>query len=175
MNYSHAYHAGNFADVLKHIVLLKCLEYLQRKAGPLCFIDAHSGSGLYRLDLEEAAKTREWERGIGSLAAELNAPIELKPYLDAVKDDFAALRYPGSPLLLARHLRAEDRLLASELYVPAFDALKDLLHPFKSARAMHLDAYQCIRAHIPPKERRGVVLVDPPFEQKNEFEILARQ
>ncbi|MGA7326820.1 MAG: 23S rRNA (adenine(2030)-N(6))-methyltransferase RlmJ [Rhodomicrobium sp.] len=175
MNYRHAYHAGNFADVLKHIVLLKCVEYLQRKIGPLCLIDTHAGAGLYPLDSEEAAKTREWEKGIGCLLGNGNAPVQLKLYLDAVSDDLGALRYPGSPLLLARHLRPQDRLLASELHEPAFEALRDLLQRYENARAMHLDAYQCIRANIPPKERRGLVLIDPPFEQKNEFEILARQ
>jgi 23S rRNA (adenine2030-N6)-methyltransferase len=175
MNYRHIYHAGNFADVLKHIVLLLCLEYLQRKDNGLCVIDAHGGAGFYALDSEEAAKTGEWERGIGKLAGRKDAPEELRAYLDAVLPDLATHRYPGSPLLTARRLRPQDRLIASELHGPAFETLEQVLKPHKSARAMHMDAYECVRAHIPPKERRGLVLIDPPFELKDEFQTLARQ
>ncbi len=175
MNYRHAYHAGNFADVLKHIVLLFCLDYLQKKEGPLCVIDAHAGAGLYDLRSEEAAKTGEWERGIGSLQGRTDAPGDLELYLNAVRDDLQAGRYPGSPLFIARRLRSQDRLVANELHEPTFETLRSNLAPFRNARPMQTDAYECIRAHIPPKERRGLVLIDPPFEEKNEFETLARQ
>ncbi len=175
MNYRHIYHAGNFADVLKHIVLVLCLEYLQRKAGGLCLIDAHGGAGLYALDSEEAAKTGEWEKGIGCLEANEATPADLKLYLDLVAPDLAGRRYPGSPLILARSMRAQDRLIAAELHEPTFEALHATLKPYKNARAMHMDAYECVRAHIPPKERRGLVLIDPPFELKDEFNTLARQ
>ncbi len=175
LNYRHVYHAGNFGDVLKHIVLLLCLDYLQKKEGALCIVDAHSGAGLYDLASEEAAKTREWERGIGCLQARTGAPGDLQLYLDAVEGDLKERRYPGSPLLIAQRLRPQDRLIANELHQPAFEALRHTLVPFKNARATRIDAYECIRAHIPPKERRGLVLIDPPFEEKNEFETLARQ
>ena len=175
MNYRHIYHAGNFADVLKHIVLVLCLDYLQKKEGGLCLIDAHGGAGLYALDSEEATKTREWEKGIARLATAANVPPELQLYLDLVRPDFEARRYPGSPLLLARRLRGQDRLIAAELHEPTFAALQAALKPYKTARAMHMDAYECIRAHIPPKERRGLVLIDPSFELKDEFQTLARQ
>ncbi len=175
MNYRHVYHAGNFADVIKHIVLVLCLDYLQKKEGPLCIVDAHGGAGLYGLASEEAAKTREWERGIGRLESETAAPDDLKLYLDLVQEDLAARRYPGSPLLIARRLRPQDRLIANELHEPSFEALRSVLAPFGNARATRMDAYECIRAHIPPKERRGLVLIDSPFEEKDEFETLVRQ
>jgi 23S rRNA (adenine2030-N6)-methyltransferase len=175
MNYRHAYHAGNFADVIKHIVLVLCVDYLQKKESGLCLIDAHSGAGFYRLDSEEAEKTGEWKRGIGRLLHANCAPADLELYLGLVQADTAALRYPGSPFLLARTLRSQDRLIASELHGPAFETLRAVLSPYKNARAMHMDGYECIRAQIPPKERRGLVLIDPPFELKDEFQTLARQ
>ncbi len=175
LNYRHVYHAGNFADVLKHIVLLLCLDYLQKKEGPLCLIDAHGGAGIYDLRSEEAAKTAEWKRGIGSLQGKACAPGDLQLYLDAVQRDLREGRYPGSPLLFARRLRPQDRLIANELHEPTFETLRGTLAPFKNVRTMRMDAYECIRAQIPPKERRGLVLIDPPFEEKDEFETLARQ
>ena len=175
MNYRHVYHAGNFADVVKHIVLVLCLDYLQKKEAPLCIVDAHGGAGLYDLGSEEAAKTGEWQRGIGRLEGEAEPPGDLKLYLELVQKDVAARRYPGSPLFIARRLRPQDRLIANELHEPSFEALRSALSPFGNARATRMDAYECIRAHIPPKERRGLVLIDPPFEEKDEFETLARQ
>ena len=175
MNYRHIYHAGNFADVLKHAVLVLCLDYLQKKDGGLCLIDAHGGAGLYALGSEEAAKTGEWERGIGRLLGRTDAPADLQLYLDLIKPDLDARHYPGSPLIMARRLRGQDRLIAAELHEPTFEALHAALGPYKNARAMHMDAYECVRAHIPPKERRGLVLIDPPFELKDEFQTLARQ
>jgi 23S rRNA (adenine2030-N6)-methyltransferase len=175
MNYRHAYHAGNFADVIKHITLVLCLDYLAKKEGGLCLIDAHGGAGFYQLDSEEAETTGEWRRGIGRLAQASCAPPGLEPYLDLVQADMGAGRYPGSPLLLARHLRPQDRLIASELHGPTFEILQAMLSPFESARAIHMDGYACIRAHIPPQARRGLVLIDPPFELKEEFQTLARQ
>jgi 23S rRNA (adenine2030-N6)-methyltransferase len=175
MNYRHSYHAGNFADVIKHTVLVLCMDYLQKKDGPLCFIDAHGGAGLYALDSWEALKTGEWEKGIGCLAGKPGTPPDLCLYLDLLKHDLEARRYPGSPLLIARRLRSQDRLIAAELHEPTFEALQAVLKPFRNARTMHMDAYECVRAHIPPKERRGLVLIDPPFELKDEFQTLARQ
>jgi 23S rRNA (adenine2030-N6)-methyltransferase len=175
LNYRHIYHAGNFADVLKHIVLVLCLDYLQKKEGGLCIIDAHGGAGLYSLDSEEAAKTGEWRSGIGCLSGRQNVPPDLALYLDRVTEDLDRQRYPGSPLLAARVLRPQDRLIASELYPPAFEALQQVLTPYGNARATLMDGYECIRANIPPKERRGLVLIDPPFERKDEFQRLTRQ
>jgi 23S rRNA (adenine2030-N6)-methyltransferase len=175
VNYRHIYHAGNFADVVKHIVFVLALDYLQRKEGALCAIDAHAGAGLYDLSSEEAEKTREWERGAGCLKDAAGAPSDLEPYLGLIRDDLRAGLYPGSPLLAARRLRPQDRLLANELHEPAFEALRAALAPFGNARATRMDAYEALRANLPPKERRGLVLIDPPFERKDEFETLMNQ
>lgn len=175
MNYRHVYHAGNFADVLKHLVLALCVDYLQRKDGPLCFIDTHGGAGLYDLTSPEAQKTGEWEKGIGRLKDLGEKPGDLRLYLDQLGPDLEGGRYPGSPLIIARRLRPQDRLIANDLHGETFEALRNLLAPFPGARAVQMDAYECARAHIPPKERRGLVLIDPPFEQKTEFETLIRQ
>jgi 23S rRNA (adenine2030-N6)-methyltransferase len=175
VNYRHIYHAGNFADVLKHVILALCLDYLLKKDGALCMIDAHAGAGLYDLSSEEARKTGEWEAGIGRLMSGAGAPADLEAYLRLIEEDLAAGRYPGSPLQAARRLRPQDRLIANELHEPTFEALRGALAPYKNARATQIDAYECVRAHIPPKERRGLVLIDPPFEKKNEFETLIGQ
>jgi 23S rRNA (adenine2030-N6)-methyltransferase len=175
VNYRHIYHAGNFADVVKHIVLVLALDYLQRKEGGLCVIDAHAGAGLYDLRSEEAEKTGEWERGVGCLKDAARAPADLELYLGLVREDLRAGRYPGSPLLAARRLRPQDRLIANELHQPAFKALRATLAPFANARAACMDAYEALRANLPPKERRGLALIDPPFEQKNEFDTLMSQ
>jgi 23S rRNA (adenine2030-N6)-methyltransferase len=175
MNYRHAFHAGNFADVVKHIALLFCIDYLQKKDGGLCILDAHSGAGRYNLMSDEAARTGEWEDGIGRLIAERGLAPELQLYLSAVKADVASGTYPGSPLLIARCLRPQDRLVANELHPATCDALVETLHPYARASVRRMDAYQFIRATIPPPERRGLVLIDPPFEQKDEFATLARQ
>ncbi len=175
MNYRHAYHAGNFADVLKHIVLLACLDYLQRKGKPLFVLDSHAGAGAYDLRAGEAAKTGEWERGVGRLEGLSGAPAALAAYLDAVRGDLAQGRYPGSPALIARGLRAQDRLVAAELHGETFTALKTALRPWRNAYAMRMDGYECARANLPPSERRGLVLIDPPYEERDEFATLARQ
>jgi 23S rRNA (adenine2030-N6)-methyltransferase len=175
VNYRHIYHAGNFADVLKHVILALCLDYLLKKDGALCVIDAHAGAGHYDLRSGEAGKTGEWERGIGRLMNAAGAPADLELYLGPIAEDLAAGHYPGSPLQAARRLRPQDRLIANELHEPTFEVLRGALAPHRSARATQVDAYECVRAHIPPKERRGLVLIDPPFEKKNEFETLTGQ
>ncbi|MBC8049322.1 MAG: 23S rRNA (adenine(2030)-N(6))-methyltransferase RlmJ [Chitinophagales bacterium] len=175
MNYRHIYHAGNFADVLKHIVLTLCLDYLKKKDGPLCILDAHAGAGVYDLHSAEAAKTGEWEKGIGRLHSAGEAVGDLEIYLGLIRAWLENGRYPGSPLLMANSLRPQDRLIANELHPLAFEALTAAIEPFASAGATNTDAYECIRAHIPPRERRGLVLIDPPFEKKDEFETLSRQ
>jgi 23S rRNA (adenine2030-N6)-methyltransferase len=172
MNYRHIYHAGNFADVLKHLVLVACLGRLQAKDAPMVVLDAHAGAGLYDLSSEEALKTGEAERGVLRLAG--GAEPVLRDYLGAVALDLAAGRYPGSPLIAARMLRPHHRLIANELHASTADELAANLDA-PNARVTRMDAYECIRAHLPPKEKRGLVLIDPPFEKKDEFETLMRQ
>ena len=179
MNYRHAYHAGNFADVLKHVVLTRILEYLKRKDKAFRVIDTHGGTGLYDLSSEEAQKTGEWRGGIGRLVGAEPAPDIanlLNPFLDSVRavNPAGGLNfYPGSPLI-ARHLmRRQDRLSAVELHPQDVASLKIRFAGDFQTRVIELDGWLALGAHLPPKERRGLVLVDPPFEEQGEFSRLA--
>ena len=175
MNYDHAFHAGNFADVVKHAVLARLIDYLKRKDKPFRVIDTHAGSGLYDLSGERAQKTGEWQGGIGRLlGADLPAPARalLQPYLDVVEsfNPGPGLRfYPGSPVLVRQLLRARDRLTALELHPDAAFALKSRFAGDFQARIIELDGWLALGAHVPPKEKRGLVLVDPPYEIEDEF------
>jgi 23S rRNA (adenine2030-N6)-methyltransferase len=178
MNYRHAYHAGNFADVVKHVALARLVEYLKRKDKAFRVIDTHAGVGLYDLSSEEAQKTGEWQGGIGRLLeAELSADARalLQPYLKAVaaaNPRGGVENYPGSPLLVRHLLRSQDRLSAIELHPQDFQRLKSLFAGDFQVRAIELDGWLALGAHLPPKEKRGLVLVDPPFEQEGEFDRL---
>lgn len=175
MNYRHIYHAGNFADVFKHIVLRMVLDYLQQKEKGLMVLDAFAGLGFYDLASFEAKKTKEFHDGIAKIMAASCENADLKAYQDVVAPDWALQHYPGSPLIAANMLRPQDRLIANELHPDDVEVLRKVLKDNKGAKVTHLDAYEAIRAHIPPPERRGVVLVDPPFENPEEFQFLVRQ
>ena len=178
MNYRHAYHAGNFADVVKHVVLTRIIEHLKRKEAAFRVIDTHAGVGLYDLSSEEAAKTGEWRDGIGRLAGQRFKPevdALLRPYLDAVglgdaPDKIA--EYPGSPLIVRRLLRKQDRLFAIELHPQDAADLKALFAGDIQVRVLEIDGWLALGAHLPPKEKRGLVLVDPSFEEAGEFDRL---
>lgn len=182
MNYRHAYHAGNFADVVKHVILSRIVEYLKRKDQAFRVIDTHAGIGLYDLRGTEAGKTSEWTGGISRVfdAVEKGeipeAAIELlQPYLDVVRavNDGKELRhYPGSPLLTRHLLRKQDRLSALELHPQDAKKLAKLFDGDYQARVIELDGWLSLGAHMPPKEKRGLVLVDPPFEIEGEFDRL---
>jgi len=178
MNYRHAYHAGNFADVVKHAVLVRLVEYLKQKDKAFRVIDTHAGIGLYDLGSEEAGKTGEWQGGIGRLLdARLSPEAEalLQPYLDAVRETDTSgelYSYPGSPLITRRLLRKQDRLSAIELHPQDFQLLKELFAEDFQVRVTQLDGWLALGAHLPPKEKRGLVLVDPPFEKEGEFQRL---
>lgn len=178
MNYRHAYHAGNFGDVLKHVVLMLCLEHLKKKDTPFRVIDTHAGAGRYRLDHTEAAKTEEWRGGIGRLFGTDAAPLPpriarlLAPYLDAVRAENHAgglTMYPGSPALVQSGLRPGDSLVANELHPDDGALLETTLGKDKLCKVSHLDGYAALKALLPPKERRGLILIDPPFEQPGEL------
>lgn len=168
MNYRHAYHAGNFADVLKHAALVSLLLHLKKKDKPFAVIDTHAGRGIYDTIGGEAQKTGEAGDGIGRLLAQSSVPGILAPYLDIVRS-FGAGRYPGSPLIAARMLRERDRLVAIEFHAGEFEALKTQLAGVGQARALHADGYRELPRLLPPPERRGVVLIDPPYEREDEF------
>lgn len=183
MNYRHAFHAGNFADVVKHALFGRVLDYLKRKDAPFRVIDTHAGIGRYDLTSAEAGRTGEWRDGIGRLMGPDAVPLSpqarhlLKPYLDAVDAENGGgplLRYPGSPRLALRLMRADDRLVANELHPEDAAALKTAIGRDPRARLTTLDAWVALRAQLPPKERRGVVLIDPPFEEPGELERVAR-
>ncbi|MFT3731677.1 MAG: 23S rRNA (adenine(2030)-N(6))-methyltransferase RlmJ [Hyphomicrobium sp.] len=178
MNYHHDYHAGNFADVLKHVVLARVITYMTQKPKPFRVIDTHAGGGIYDLEGEEAAKTAEWRDGIARIF-DTDMPKDvadlLQPYLDAVRavNGVGLKHYPGSPLI-ARHLmRDDDVLVANELAEEEFQRLKQELRRAKSTTVLNIDARHAVKSLLPPKERRGLVLIDPPFEEKNEFKDLA--
>jgi 23S rRNA (adenine2030-N6)-methyltransferase len=175
MNYRHIYHAGNFADVLKHAVLARVIAYLKRKEAAFRVIDTHAGIGLYDLGSEEAQKTGEWRGGIRKLldATLTGAPAEwLHDYLSVVRalnPEGGIRHYPGSPLLTRHLLRRQDRLTAIELHSDDAKSLKDVFAGDHHVRVIELDGWLALGAHLPPKEKRGLVLVDPPFEEEGEF------
>jgi 23S rRNA (adenine2030-N6)-methyltransferase len=181
MNYRHAFHAGNFADVVKHAVLCRVLVHLLQKPAPFRVIDSHAGSGLYNLSGTPAQKTGEWRGGIGRLLGEAAAPLPaaagalLAPYLDAVRSFNPPGRltaYPGSPALALRLMRRHDRVVACELEPQAAAALQRALRGDPRARAVAIDGWTALGAYVPPNERRGLVLIDPPFEQPDEYSRL---
>ncbi len=178
MNYRHIYHAGNFADVLKHAVLARLIVYLQQKDKAFRILDTHAGIGLYDLAAEEAQKTGEWREGIGRLL-EAKLPPEaatlLEPYLAAVRKlnpQNGVSLYPGSPKLARMLLRPQDRLSAMELHPEDARALQLVFDGDYQVRVTELDGWLALGAHLPPKEKRGLILVDPPFEKDGEYDRL---
>jgi 23S rRNA (adenine2030-N6)-methyltransferase len=179
MNYRHAFHAGGFADVIKHIVLVRILSYLQDKPAAFRVIDTHAGAGVYDLAGDEARRGGEWLTGIARVMqarfSETTLPL-VAPYLDIVRA-FNSPRelnaYPGSPLIARALLRPQDRLTACEIEPKARKRLIDALRRDTQARVVDLDGWVALPAFVPPNERRGLVLIDPPFEAKDEFERMA--
>ena len=176
MNYSHAFHAGNFADVMKHIVLTRLVEYLKKKDSAFRVIDTHAGIGRYDLTGEIAKRSPEWVDGVGRL---LKTPLPQKaqplvePYLDVIRElnpEGGVATYPGSPLLVRKLFRSQDRLSALELHPEYTKRLGALFEGDVQVRVINLDGWLALNAHVPPKEKRGLVLVDPPFEEKGEFD-----
>jgi 23S rRNA (adenine2030-N6)-methyltransferase len=173
MNYRHAYHAGNFADVIKHIALVAILNHLKKKDAPFAVIDTHAGRGLYELKGDEAARTNEASSGIGRLLGIHDGPRALLDYLELIRG-YGADGYPGSPLIAARLKRPVDRLVAIEKHPEDEAALVDVLAPFRKTRAVSGDGYAQLEALLPPSERRGLILIDPPYEAPSEFSTAAR-
>jgi 23S rRNA (adenine2030-N6)-methyltransferase len=177
MNYRHSYHAGNFADVFKHLILTLVLGKLRVKDTPFCVLDTHAGIGHYDLRLEEAQKTGEYLRGIAPLY-EASLTALFQPYLKIVKaENFASpeLRYyPGSPAISRALLREQDRLILAELHPDDAELLKQNFRGDGQVAVHHMNAYHAIKAFLPPKEKRGLVLIDPPFEKTDEFEQITR-
>src|SRR4030088_1453582 len=180
MNYRHAFHAGGFADVIKHLVLVRILTHLRDKPAAFRVIDTHAGAGLYDLTGDEARRGGEWLTGVARVMqarfSETTLPL-VAPYLDIVRA-FNPQRelkaYPGSPLIARALLRPQDRLTACEVEPKARKRLIDALRRDTQARVVDLDGWVALPAFVPPNERRSLVLIDPPFEAKDEFERLAQ-
>lgn len=194
MNYQHAFHAGNFADVHKHAVLARIICHLRAKPAAFRVIDTHAGGGRYDLLASEAIRGGEWQDGIGLIwpalrpqaaggdrlppAEPVDAPVQdlLAPYLEAVAACNSGDRlryYPGSPLVVQSLMRSQDRLIACEIELRATTALKTALGVDRRAKVLAVDGWTALGAYVPPKERRGLVLVDPPFEVAADFERLS--
>lgn len=179
MNYRHAYHAGNIGDVLKHAVLARLIAYFQRKDKPFRVIDTHAGIGLYDLSSPEMQKTGEWQLGIARiLAADIPEPVAglLAPWLGviaALNPDGDLKRYPGSPSLARNLLRPVDRLTLTELHPADFEALSAHFAGDFQVKAIHLDGWLALGGFLPPKEKRGLVLIDPAFEAIDEFDRMS--
>lgn len=173
MNYRHIYHAGNFADVVKHLILIAILEQLKKKEKPFAVLDGFAGIGVYDLNLAAAQKTSESITGIKKLQSFTESvadlPHILQIFLDIV-NTVSTDHYSGSPLIITKLLRPHDRLIASELHPADYLSLKNLLG--ETTNIHNLDAYKAVKAFVPFKEKRGLIFLDPPFEVKNEFDKL---
>jgi len=177
MNYRHAFHAGNHADVLKHLVLARVLAHLGLKDKPFRALDAFAGLGIYDLQADEARRTGEWQGGWGRLAAPFPEPVEalLAPYRAAVaatQERHGATTYPGSPAVIREFLRPGDRGVFVELHPEDAAVLKERYNSDSRTKVLHLDGWTAVNAQIPPPERRGLVLIDPPYEVPGEVERL---
>jgi 23S rRNA (adenine2030-N6)-methyltransferase len=180
MNYRHAYHAGNFADVVKHLVLTRILAHLLKKDSPFRVVDTHAGIGLYDLEADEATRTQEWREGIARLDTPFGAEVEavLAPYRDvvaSVKARHGAQVYPGSPAIIREMLRSKDRGIFNELHPEDYERLSERYNQVPNLKTLHLDAWNALHAMIPPREKRGVVLIDPPFEELGEMDRLVAE
>ena len=175
LSYRHAFHAGNFADVHKHMVLSLLVENLLHKDSPVCYLDSHAASGRYDLDSAEAQKNSEHQQGIMRLWRQERIPDAARPYIAAIQavnpSGYAAAPrfYPGSPLIVRHLLRPQDRMILTELHPADFQKLHQEFAADRLVSVHHLDGYQALKAFLPPKERRGLVLIDPAFERRDEI------
>jgi len=173
LSYRHAFHAGNFADVLKHSVLTLVLEYMTRKDKGFYYIDSHSGAGMYQLADEYAQKTGEYKDGIAKLIKQQDLPEALEPYIDLVKDinseeDELSL-YPGSPGIARQFTRRQDSAHLFELHPADIEHLQAYSQRWNKSHVKQSDGYQGVLGLVPPPNRRGVVLIDPPYEIKEDY------
>jgi 23S rRNA (adenine2030-N6)-methyltransferase len=172
MNYRHSYHAGNFADVFKHSILVLLIQKLLQKEKPFCYFDSHAGIGYYDLYSAETQKTQEYISGIAKVLAQESYPPELTTYINIIKKlnlGDSMQYYPGSPYIVRQMLRAQDRMVLMELHKDDVQMLKQNFFNDQQVAVHHCDGYLGLKAFLPPKENRGLVLIDPPFEEKDEF------
>jgi 23S rRNA (adenine2030-N6)-methyltransferase len=171
VNYRHAFHAGNFADVVKHVALALCLDRLNQKAAPYRYIDTHAGIGSYDLEGDEAERSPEWKDGVGRVwDAERGAPPEIRaalaPWLNVIRgmNSGGLKHYPGSPFIAQRMTRPDDALRLCELHEPSAGLLREAMGRDRRVKIEQRDGFEAVPAYLPPPERRGLVLIDPPFE-----------
>lgn len=169
MNYRHAFHAGNFADCVKHALFIQLLRAMQRKDKPLLVLDTHAGVGRYDLTTGPAEKTGEWREGVGKVLAARDPALE--EYTTLIE---RLGLYPGSPAIAAALLRPADRLVACELHPEDAATLRRNFQGTPGVAIHERDGYEALRAFLPPPEKRGLILIDPPFERPDEFATLAR-
>lgn len=173
LSYRHAFHAGNFADVLKHSVLTLVLEYMTRKEKGFYYIDSHSGAGMYQLADEYAQKTGEYKDGIAKLIEQQDLPEALELYIDLVKDlnreEDELSFYPGSPGIARQFTRRQDSAHLFELHPTDIEHLKEYSQRWNKSHVKKSDGYQGVLGLVPPPNRRGVVLIDPPYELKEDY------
>lgn len=173
MNYRHIFHAGSFSDVFKHIVLTGLIQSLLQKDKPFCYLDTHAGIGTYDLSSINAQKTQEFSGGITRLENQTNLPELIADYLTVVRSfnsDASSIKlYPGSPSIARPLLREQDRMILIELHKDDVEQLNQVFWRDKQVVIHRQDAYEALKAHLPPKEKRGLVLIDPPFEKTDEF------
>jgi 23S rRNA (adenine2030-N6)-methyltransferase len=173
MNYRHAFHAGNHGDVLKHAVLARILDLMKNKDKPFAVLDAHAGIGRYDLEGVQATKTGEWQSGIAKLDDDFSPQVEAiissyRQVLAALNPGGAGRFYPGSPEIIAQLMRPDDRLIANELHPVDVEELRAVYGSHENVLVTHLDFIQAVKAQLPFRERRGLVLIDPPFEVMDE-------
>ena len=173
LSYQHIYHAGNPADVHKHALLAWMLSYLTRKDKPLSYLETHSGRGLYQLDTDEALKTGEAEAGISVLQAKFSADHPYLQALDDIRSKHGPTAYPGSPLLASTLLRKGDRLHLAELHPQEHAALAEVMR--HKAKCYPLDGFEMAHAVAPPEPRRGLLLIDPSYEIKSDYDAIPVQ
>jgi len=172
LSYRHSFHAGNHADVLKHIVQSLILDSLKQKEKPFVYHDTHSGVGRYDLTHEWSEKTSEYKQGISRIWQQDSNPEEIQSYLDAIRilNDNNELRYyPGSPRIARAQLRPQDRMILTELHPSDYPLLEQEFHRDRQVKIYKEDGFQRLKGSLPPKERRGLVLIDPPYELAKEY------
>ncbi|QDY43348.1 23S rRNA (adenine(2030)-N(6))-methyltransferase RlmJ [Candidatus Pantoea soli] len=177
LSYRHSFHAGNHADVLKHTVESLILTALMEKDKPFLYLDTHAGAGRYQLSGEHAERTGEYLEGIARIWQQPGAPELLKPYLAAVRNlnPGGTLRYyPGSPLIARHLLRADDKLELTELHSSDYPLLRSEFSKDARARVSRSDGYQQLKAKLPPPTRRGLILIDPPYEMKSDYQAVVK-
>ncbi|MEH6453049.1 MAG: 23S rRNA (adenine(2030)-N(6))-methyltransferase RlmJ [Psychromonas sp.] len=173
LSYRHSFHAGNFADVLKHTISTSILDYMLKKDKPFCYLDTHSGCGAYSLSSEQALKTKEFNNGIMRLWGRKDLPLPVANYVEQVVEfnaQSALKHYPGSPSIARQKLREDDRMFLFELHPNEFTNMRENFSGDRQIKMSKSDGLQGLIANMPPKERRGYILIDPSYEIKSEYQ-----